>query len=515
MTDNTNDVPVFRRRIGHPQWRRQCAILLATCLLSGCSADFFGPPVKLAGSTPTASGFAAGDEPRAVGVGREILAQGGNAADAAVALGLALAVTLPSRAGLGGGGACLARHAYEVNDTLLGPRYSKTVPPTEAVEFLPRAPREGAQIGLPSLASGLFALHAKYGKLRWEQLVAPAENLARFGMPVSRALIRDIAAAHAEITGPSGKPLAEGEKLPQGELANVLAALRTQGANAMHLGELADGIVAGSDGAIDAAALRGIAANWSVPEGIEFGNDRVYFTPAPGGVFAQSLWQKVNGTAGTSFLTSVVRTIAGDSKPDAKETGARQLAIADAAAGMLPAAAEAADPVEGDAATGFVVVDRGGAVVACSVTMGRKFGAGRALGRTGILASVPVPSTGSDGLSGAAMVWANLNSGQFLGAFAGGGDRSGVQSLVETALGAMTTRQSLDDALTRPRLYAAAPGVFLAEPGLPLGERRATETKGLGAVNAVICPSGLPSQKPDCSVEADPRGAGAGAVLVR
>ncbi|HZS84531.1 MAG TPA: gamma-glutamyltransferase [Stellaceae bacterium] len=512
MTESGKGIPEDRRTIG-PSWaRRQCAILLAASLVASCANS--GSPVKLAGSTPVASGFVAADEPRAVRVARDILTAGGDATDAAVALGLALAVTLPSRAGLGGGGACVARPAYVENKSLFGIRRQAPAPVTEALEFLPRPPREGAAIGMPALARGLFALHAKYGKLRWEQLVSPAENLARFGMPVSHALIRDIAAAHADITGPSGKPLAEGETLPQGQLADILSALRQHGANGIYTGAVADAIAAGSNGAIDAAALRDYAPAWTKPQGLAFGDDRLYFTPGPGGNLARQLWEKVNGTAGTSLYTEVLRTIAGSGRADAAEIGRRELAVADAAAAMLPAA-PAVDPEEGDAATGFVVVDSGGAAVACALTMGRKFGAGQALGGTGILASAAVPSARSDGLSGAAMLWANDNTGKLLAAFAAGGDRSGAQALVEAASNALKTRQSLDGALSAPRLFAAAPGALYAESGVSLPGRQASAAKGLGAVNAVLCPSGLPASKPDCAVEADPRGAGLTATIVR
>jgi gamma-glutamyltranspeptidase/glutathione hydrolase len=519
MLNNTKRFPESRRTIGHPYRPRQCRslsaavlplALIAATLLGSCS----GSPVRLAQATaPGGGGFIAVDEPRAARVGRDVLLQGGNAVDAAVAVGLALSVTLPSRAGLGGGGVCLIRPGSTINTSLLGIRRAPKISSTEAVEFLPRAPREGATIGMPALARGLFALHAKYGRERWEQLVAPGENLARFGMTVSRSLIHDIEAAKAEISGPNGKPLAEGDTLPQGDLANVMALLRQHGANGFYGGEVAAAIVAGSGGVIDEAALRNYAPQWSKPEGVALGNDRLYFTPGPGGAFAEQVWTKVNGTAGASFFTRVLRSLGAGSKVDVKAASTNDVAVADAAAALLPPGAPPPD-TEGDAATGFVVVDNAGEAVACSLTIGRRFGAGQALGRSGILASRPVPQQ-SDGLSGAALLWVNDNDGKFLAGFASGGDRAGSQALVETLTNLGKDREALDGAMTAPRLYAAGPGTFLAEPGLDLAGHQATEAPTLSIVNAVVCPTGMPVEKPDCIAGADPRSTGVGATVRR
>jgi len=96
--------------------------MLALLFLAACSGGS-GRPVET-----TLQGFVVADEPRAAQVGREILQEGGNAADAAAAAAFAMAVTLPSRAGLGGGGACVARgflHRFSFQplseNPLLGP----------------------------------------------------------------------------------------------------------------------------------------------------------------------------------------------------------------------------------------------------------------------------------------------------------------------------------------------------------------------------------------------------------
>jgi hypothetical protein len=140
--------------------------------------------------------------------------------------------------------------------------------------------------------------------------------------------------------------------------------------------------------------------------------------------------------------------------------------------------------------------------------MGRLYGAGRTFGSTGIRASLPTPSAVSPGLSGAAMLVANESVSKFLGAVVAGGDRSGPEELVQVALGTFAAKEPVGDAMAVARLYAASPGSLYAEPGLKLGSRPATSVPTLGAVNAVVCPSGLPATNPDCAAQSDPRSAG-------
>ena len=97
------------------------------------------------------------DEPRSALIGRDILSAGGNAIDAAVATYFALAVTYPGAASLGGGGMCVVfRGKGEI---------------VEAIDFRSWIfEKDGKAAMIPGAVRGMFALHARYGRLQWEAL---------------------------------------------------------------------------------------------------------------------------------------------------------------------------------------------------------------------------------------------------------------------------------------------------------------------------------------------------------
>ncbi len=148
-----------RRRIGGFALAMSASLL--PIVLGSC-----GNTRSVASDATQIDGFRAGvvaDEPRAALIGRTVIAGGGNAADGVVAAYFAMAVTLPSVAGLGGGGICIAHDADK-----------KT---TDVIDFLPRAAAGGA-VAVPGNVRGMAALNARYGKLQFAALVGPAESLA-------------------------------------------------------------------------------------------------------------------------------------------------------------------------------------------------------------------------------------------------------------------------------------------------------------------------------------------------
>jgi len=135
-------------------------LLLALALsgMPGCGGSGSGVgPIEIgSGKVQGFAGAVATDEPRAALVARDVLSGGGSAVDAAIAGYFTLAVTLPSNAGIGGGGACLVHDAK-----------TKKV---EAILFMPQG-IPGGQFGVPAAVRGMAYMQARYGRVPWASLV--------------------------------------------------------------------------------------------------------------------------------------------------------------------------------------------------------------------------------------------------------------------------------------------------------------------------------------------------------
>jgi gamma-glutamyltranspeptidase/glutathione hydrolase len=124
--------------------------------------------------------------------GYDVLRDGGNAVDAAVAVALALAVTWPEAGNLGGGGFMLVRPPDGRQPVCVD--YRETAPAAATPDMY--APDESTlthrAVGVPGTVRGLAIAHAQFGRLPWQRLVQPAEDLARRGFPVDRHLADSI-----------------------------------------------------------------------------------------------------------------------------------------------------------------------------------------------------------------------------------------------------------------------------------------------------------------------------------
>jgi gamma-glutamyltranspeptidase / glutathione hydrolase len=202
-------------------------------------------------------------ERQATEIGVDILRQGGNAVDAAVAVGFALAVTLPKAGNIGGGGFMLI-HLADRNTTV-AIDYRETAPVattpniflSENGEADPKKSRDsGLGVGVPGTIAGLALAHKRYGsgKFSLAELIAPAIKLAREGIEVRDDLVDSLMLAEPRLARwPSSAkiflkandaPLGEGDRLLQPELAATLATIARQGPDGFYKGAIAEKIAA-------------------------------------------------------------------------------------------------------------------------------------------------------------------------------------------------------------------------------------------------------------------------------
>ena len=498
------------------------ATLLLGCV-AACGTNESPGPVGLL-FAPDFRGGVVADEPRAALIGRDIINAGGNAVDAAVAAYFALSVTLPSAAGLGGGGVCLV-HDADKNETA-------------AFDFLPRAAK-GGLVAVPGSVRGMAAINARYGKLPWAQLVAPAGTLASGGTAVSRALASEIADAGtrlaedpqmaATFAKTDGTALAESDHLSQVDLGATLERIRVGGINEFYSGLLGQKLADAAQSIGAPLTIEDLRAAKTVaykPQELPVGDQTLYFSapPSSGGVTAAQLVAALEEGAGAD-PASLARAIDGlvadrDSwmKPggDPARAPAELIDAGHVSAAIKSKSAASAHALdENPSATGLVTVDNEGRGVACEFTMNAPFGSARIAPGTGIILA-PAPNAQGVGFSALGpMLLANEHSGRLYFAAASSGGVPGDIAKAQIFDAVFNRKQPLEQAMQAGRMFADGAGtVYLenaassAKPAIAAGGFIVEDSEPLARVNAVYCPNSTPREPDSCQLRNDYRGNG-------
>ncbi|MHB1216053.1 MAG: gamma-glutamyltransferase [Thiobacillus sp.] len=205
-------------------------------------------------------GVVAVSHPAAAAAGARMLAQGGNAIDAAAAVQFALNVVEPQSSGIGGGAFMLV-HLAKTGETFIVDSRERAPAAARADMFAPdgmampfsHASTSGLAVGVPGTLLGIDTALRRWGTRRLAETLAPAIELAEHGFRVNRFMAQDIAdnseriqqqPETAAIFRPRGVPLVEGDWLVQSDLAKTLKLIATKGPDAFYRGPLARAIVA-------------------------------------------------------------------------------------------------------------------------------------------------------------------------------------------------------------------------------------------------------------------------------
>jgi gamma-glutamyltranspeptidase / glutathione hydrolase len=379
------------------------------------------------------NGMVVAQETRAAHIGLDVLKNGGNAVDAAVATAFALAVTYPRAGNLGGGGYMVIHLADGNIDTTID--YRETAPAAITRDsFLdvkgdadPVKSRDSAlAIGVPGTVAGLALAHAKYGshKFTLAQLLAPAIRLAREGIPVEDDIADSLPRSQerlarwfstAKIFFRDGRVLGRGDTLVQSDLADTLAAMARDRARAFYDGAVAEKIVAGVRAAGGVMTRQDLQAYKPIERAPVRGRYRGYEIVAmppssSGGVILIELLNILEGYTNLTaeearrlhLMVEAMKLGYADRAAFLGDPGSVEVPIArlisKAYAAQLrnsidplrarPAAeihAGVAAPREGSNTTHFSVVDRFGNAVATTTTLNFSYGVGLVAEGTGIL----------------------------------------------------------------------------------------------------------------------------------
>lgn len=207
------------------------------------------------------TGVASSADPRATEAGMEILRKGGSAADAAMAMMLALTVVEPQSSGIGGGGFLLHQNVSEGTLSTINGRETAPAAATpdrfmgadgKPLGFLKAMPG-GRSVGVPGNLRLMAQAHAKWGKLPWKDLFGPAIRLADKGFVVNAVLAERLKQveplwkqfpATQKLFWKNGKPFTEGTLVKNPAMAKALREIAKKGADSFYAGTIARNIVA-------------------------------------------------------------------------------------------------------------------------------------------------------------------------------------------------------------------------------------------------------------------------------
>lgn len=414
------------------------------------------------------AGVAAGHEATAA-AGAEILAEGGSAADAAVAASLASCVAETVMTGLLGGGHAIYWDAASGTATTLdcfvtAPAGAGTALDELDVRFGEEIVRYAvgpASVAVPGLPAGLEALRRAHGRLPWARLVEPAIRLAEQGVPLPPAHatclamlapVLTLTGRGREIYAPAGRVLAAGERPVQPGLAETMYLLRDEGAASVYSGTIARSLLRFLDGHLTAADLAAYEPRWEAPAETPY--------------------------AGTRFLAR--RGLAPPAEVLARlprlhglDATARTLALVDALAG-------AETPGH---TTNLVVIDADGN--ACVLTTSLGLGSGdflpgldlqpnSMLGETELLLGPLAPGERMASMMAPGLAFDGDGLALAIGSAGGSRLRS---ALVSVTAAILDERIDPQEAVERPRVHPAGPIVH-AEPGADEDALTALERSG-------------------------------------
>ena len=406
------------------QLRTFAFVLLLAPLLAFAQAGQAAKPAHPPGAAIASAHALATD------AGIEVIRQGGNAFDAAVAVSSVLSVVEPISSGLGGGGLWLLHDAKSGKDVFVDARETAPAAATEAMYLnadgsfnSDRAQNGPWSAGIPGLPAMLVHVAEKYGRLPLKQSLQPAIRIARDGFPVYARMERGYAAKRAvmdrypgtrALFSPGGKPIREGDLFRQRDLANTLQLLADKGFDGFYRGTVANKLVAGVNaqgGKWKASELAGYAVKERAP--IRFKYNAWDITTAPpvssGGIALAQMLQilepydlaRMSQAEQVHLVVESMRRAFRDrtfylGDPDFVQVPQKLLTSPDYAAGLRatinPARATPSDllsgqptPLEDEETTHFSIIDAEGNRVGGTQTVNLLYGSGLVAPGTGVL----------------------------------------------------------------------------------------------------------------------------------